>query len=90
MNINLQSIELMFGMPMKNIQHEYCTYDEMIIVKEMNIHLSLMTFLVSCIMHRQPDLVTFMAFTGIAAVQPPPWILEAINLTEMQAQTIER
>ena len=59
----------------------------MIIVKEMNIHLSLMTFLVSCIMHRQPDLVTFM---GIAAVQPPPWILEAINLTEMQAQTIER
>ena len=56
----------------------------------MNIHLPLMTFLVSCNMHRQPDLVTFMAFMGIAAVQPPPWILEAINLTEMQAQTIER
>ena len=26
---------------------------------------------------------------GIVTVQPPTWILEAINLTEMQAQTIE-
>jgi hypothetical protein len=49
-----------------------------------------MTFLVvRCVLHRQPDVVTFMTSMGIATVHPPTWILAAINLTEMQAQNIE-